>query len=177
MAMTRRFLLVRHAEATGQEPSAKLSAKGKRIDDSNRLCKFIRGSFEIGKIFCSPFLRTRLTVSSLEMVPTIDDRLSECYHNDPEYNALNETAEDGTRRIIEFLRDHENNWKGTPVFDIIVSHGDLITLFLKHLDPEKFVYLQCSDLQRPDIFSVSFDSEDSIQISHILTGLNFKKES
>lgn len=147
-----KLLLVRHAMATGQEPGAILTKEGET--QAQILSSYIAENFpSIQTVTCSPFIRTGLTVEPLTIAlgiqPAIDDRLRECYYMDND----EETAAEGLTRILSFVRDLDLN-----AIHVIVSHGDLLDLFLRH-------YGSTFALSRPDLYLVQIDAD--VHVSHL----------
>lgn len=138
-----KIIFVRHAEATGQEPEAQLTSNG--LEQAKELARFIQKFFKISKITSSPYLRAIQTIEQLSKTSGVpvdtDDKLVECYYAE---DWCDETAEEGLTRGLEVIKNmQETECEGVT---IVVSHGDLIGLLLKH-----FGYDTCS-LSRPDIY-------------------------
>jgi 2,3-bisphosphoglycerate-dependent phosphoglycerate mutase len=179
--MSQVLYLVRHCQATGQEPNAPLTELGKQ--QAIALADWF-GAVPIGRIISSPFIRAYQSVvllsERLGLIIEIDERLIE--------RALSTVPfDDWRRRLAETFVDLDLSFEGgessrmammrgvevihqvmeqttQPV--VIVTHGNLMTLILKYFD-EQIGYDEWESLQNPDVYCVKFGSEE-IQIEHIV---------
>ena len=163
--------IIRHCSATGQSPDAPLTAEGVHLADklSNYL---IDKSIEL--IICSPYVRARQTIEpfaersniSIRVEPRLVERvLSERNLNDWK-ECLKQTFEDfdlafdggessqtAMARAVEIVQ--EILWSG-PDRVAMVTHGNLMTLILKHFDT-RFGFQDWEKLSNPDVFLVTTD--------------------
>jgi len=170
--MTRVLYILRHCQARGQEPDAPLTDAGREqaIALRDRLC-----DLRIDRIISSPFVRARESIRPLAERLGIrieqDERLVE--------RVLSSVPIEGWRqRLAETFDDLDLCFAGgessrsamlrgvAVVNDVIragaesamlITHGNLMTLILKHFDPE-ISYPVWESLRNPDLYSVRFDS-------------------
>jgi 2,3-bisphosphoglycerate-dependent phosphoglycerate mutase len=177
--------LVRHCQATGQEPDAPLTELGRQQAIS--LADWL-GEVPIGHIISSPFTRAVQSITPLSnrlgLVVKKDDRLVE--------RVLSPVPLDNWREILaKTFVDLDLSFKGgessrtammrgVTVVDraiqqttspaIIVTHGNLMALILKHFD-EQIGYAEWERLQNPDVYCIQFSSEgaciERVQISAV----------
>lgn len=171
--MNQILYLVRHCQATGQEPDAPLTELGKQqaISLADRFRKV-----PIGRIISSPFTRAYQSVMPLSerlgLTVEVDERLIE--------RVLSPVPLDNWRkRLAETFVDLDLSFEGgessriamtrgvaavhqaiqeTTNSVIIVTHGNLMTLILKYFD-EQIGYAEWEKLQNPDVYRVNFSSE------------------
>jgi 2,3-bisphosphoglycerate-dependent phosphoglycerate mutase len=164
-----RIYVIRHCLAHGQSHDASLTQVGKKQAES--LADFFK-DIKIDRILSSPFLRA---IQSIEPLSTkenitieIEERLSERLLSTRDlpdwYEKLQatfidldltfdggESSKEAMNRIVNvveeaFARDVANT--------VIVSHGNIISLLLKHY--HKNVDFQCwKNLSNPDVFLLS----------------------
>jgi 2,3-bisphosphoglycerate-dependent phosphoglycerate mutase len=174
--MNQVLYLVRHCQATGQEPEAPLTEIGQQraIALANRLCKE-----PIRRIISSPFARARQSImplaERLALTVEVDERLIE--------RALSSHQLDNWReRLAETFLDLDLSFeagessrtammRGVAVVDqaieqntmstVLVTHGNLMTLILKHFD-EQIGYPVWENLQNPDLYRVELNSEGTV---------------
>lgn len=172
--------VVRHCQAEGQEADAGLTEHGRQ--QAEQLANFLLDK-HIDYIISSPFERACCTIAPLadkigvEML--LDVRLTERIlsdKHDPDWrNMLRKTYDDleltyeggessrmamnrAIAVVMELLhREHRNI--------VLVSHGNLISLLLKHFD-ERIGFKEWEALSNPDIFQLSF-SEDKPSMRRI----------
>lgn len=160
--------LVRHCTAEGQEPDAPLTAEGHR--QAVALADLLAG-LGINRIVCSPFRRAQDSIAPLAqrlgLTVAIDDRLAErvlgsgfadwrealratfddldlCY-------AGGESCNVAKARGVAVLREALDGFEGTTA---VVTHGNLLTLLLRHFDPN-VGYAVWHGLTNPDVFRVT----------------------
>lgn len=178
--MTKNIYVVRHCKAEGQEPGAKLTDQGVR--QAEELAEFLVAK-NIDAIISSPFERACRTISPLadrlgiEIVS--DDRLVErvlSSGNHPEWRDMlrrtyddlelcfegGESSSTAMRRAISVVMEALNSGSQNIV---IVSHGNLISLLLKHFD-NSIGFKEWAALSNPDVFQLTF-SEDKPSIHRI----------
>ena len=156
------LLLVRHAEATGQEPDAQLTSAGQI--EADRLSQFIASNYRVSRIFCSPFVRASATVLPLARTTAIpilvDERLQEYYG--PEEGGEEggeEEAGEAVERVMEAIEDILSS--STGGVDVLVSHGALMAMALTALYPDR--RLTADDLSRPDLYQLHSDTITRIE--------------
>ncbi|RJE87429.1 histidine phosphatase family protein [Paenibacillus sp. 1011MAR3C5] len=169
--------IVRHCQAEGQAPDAPLTAAG--AQQAGRLAQFLSGK-NIDYIISSPFSRAYRTITPLadklgvEIV--LEERLSErvlSAQNHPEWrNMLLQTYEDldlcyeggessntAMGRAISVVKEVLDS-KNSNI--VVVSHGNLISLLLKHFD-HRIGFKEWERLSNPDVYQLSFlEDEPSI---------------
>jgi 2,3-bisphosphoglycerate-dependent phosphoglycerate mutase len=164
--------LVRHCQATGQDPDAPLTDIGQQqaIALADRLCEL-----PIDRIISSPFVRAYQSIMPLStrlgLGVDVDERLIE--------RVLSPVPLDNWReRLAETFLDLDLSFEGgessrtammrgvavvnraleqTTKPIVIVTHGNLMTLILKHFD-EQIGYAVWENLQNPDVYCVKFNS-------------------
>ncbi len=175
--MQKVLYLVRHCQATGQAPDAPLTAEGAL--QARRLADQL-ASFSIERIVASPYARAvqsieplvqrlglpvhidaRLIERTLSAAPLDDWRaalratfedLDRCY-------AGGESSRAAMRRAVAALGDIVVH---PARISAVVTHGNLMTLLLKHLDPAiGFVFWQ--QLATPDLYCVTLGDEATVQ--------------
>lgn len=158
--------LVRHCQAAGQEPEAPLTSQG--IKDSVALIDFFHDK-NIDVIYSSPFLRAMETIrpfaESVGLNVNLDDRLKERVLSslqldnwmaklEATYNDLDLTFEGGEssteamRRGVGFI---EGIVQRPETNFVVVSHGALLSLIIKHYD-SSFGFAEWKSMRNPDIF-------------------------
>jgi 2,3-bisphosphoglycerate-dependent phosphoglycerate mutase len=163
--------LVRHGQATGQEPDAPLTPIGEQ--QALRLADGFdaRG---VRRIVSSPFLRARASVAPLAerlgLAVELDDRLVErvlcgtpiadwCERLRASFDDLDlcldggESSRAAMERGAAALRDALAGDR--PV--VVVTHGNLLALLLRHLDGTSG-FAAWEALTNPDVFSVTVSS-------------------
>ncbi|WP_442603149.1 histidine phosphatase family protein [Paenibacillus sp. KN14-4R] len=164
--------LVRHCKASGQAADAPLTEIG--IAQAKQLVHFFSDK-NIDSIISSPFERAHQTIhplsAQLGIEITLDDRLMERVligEDHPDwYEMLRQTFDDldlcyeggessrtAMARAIsvvdEILSSRAQN-------TVIVSHGNLISLLLKHFD-KRMGFKEWEALSNPDVYHLSFDN-------------------
>jgi len=166
--------LVRHCEAEGQAPEAALTLRGSRQAE-NLANHFI--DLDIKRIITSPYVRAAQSILPLAELVGIeaeeDERLKEwrlsvsplvdwqsflkqsfsnldiCYEG-------GESAREAMTRGISVMRETlDAMGQGKAV---IVTHGGLMTLMLKHFD-DRVGFSEWASLSNPDVFLLSFTKE------------------
>jgi 2,3-bisphosphoglycerate-dependent phosphoglycerate mutase len=171
--------VVRHCKAAGQEPAAPLTAAG--VLQAVELAEFLADK-QIEYIVSSPFERACRTIAPLAdqlgVAVVLDDRLTERVlsgTNHPNwrdmlrktYDDLDLCYEGGetgsaamnrvTSVVMEILHSRYNN-------AVIISHGNLISLLLKHYD-HRVGFEEWEAMSNPDVYhlSLSVDRPGVIQ--------------
>lgn len=174
----KQIFLVRHCQATGQEPEAHLTEDGVR--QAIQIKAFLSG-INIDHIVSSPYKRAIDTIQHLSQaigVPiTIDDRLEErvlsSKHLDNWMELLRASYEDldivyeggessreamnrGVAVIYELMEQTDGN-------AVVVTHGALMSLILKYFD-DSVGFEEWRSLTNPDVYVIrqrdgSYESE------------------
>lgn len=171
--MNQVLYLVRHCQATGQEPDASLTELGKQ--QAIALANWF-SEVSIGRIISSPFIRAYQSVMPLSerlgLTVEVDERLVERVLSPVPLNNwrkrladtfvdLDLSFEGGESSRIAMTRGVAAvNWAIEQTTDpvVIVTHGNLMTLILKHFN-ERIGYGEWEKLQNPDVYRVKFSSE------------------
>lgn len=175
--------VVRHCQAEGQAPDAPLTAAG--VQQAHKLAEFLTDK-HIEHIISSPYERAYRSITPFAdqhgvVAIALDDRLTERVlsgTNHPDWrDMLRKTYDDlelcyeggessttamkrASSVITEALESGYNNV-------VIVSHGNLISLLLKHFD-DRFGFKEWESLSNPDVYHLTFD-EDAPSIRRIWT--------
>ena len=163
----KKIYLIRHCEATGQEPSAELTneGKGKAIQLVPLLEKL-----QIDYIISSPYKRTLQTIepfSESNKIPVlIDENLTERRLSaEPMENWLEQLERTFIERDLIFLGGESSNHALSRIRKVleevfehkqkhcvgIVTHGNILSLLINHYDPT-FGFAQWQQMKNPDIF-------------------------
>ena len=168
MVGTRRLILIRHCEASGQPPDAALTAEG--IEQAERLKDFLADQ-PIDHVVSSAFVRARQTAQPLALSKgldvNVDTRLNE--------RILSTAPLDNWRELLrhsfadpdlrgpggESAREAlERAWAASTELlqsrcelPAIVTHGNLMSLALNSID-ESFGYEGWVNLTNPDVYLV-----------------------
>ncbi|HEU5102449.1 MAG TPA: histidine phosphatase family protein [Roseiflexaceae bacterium] len=166
--MNKILYVVRHCKAVGQQPDAPLTAEG--LAQADQLADQL-ADVSIERIISSPFLRATQSIAPLarrlELPIATDERLAERVLSDSELpdwmDALQSTFEDLDRRFqggessraamqraAAVVREVESGPAGVT---LLVTHGNLMTLLLKHFDP-RIGFEDWRSLTNPDIYRV-----------------------
>jgi 2,3-bisphosphoglycerate-dependent phosphoglycerate mutase len=171
--MNQILYLVRHCQATGQEPDAPLTAIGQQqaIALADWLC-----NVSIGRIISSPFVRAYQSIvplaEHLGLTIEVDDRLVERVLSpvslDDWQEQLAETFIDLDLSFAGGESSHTAMMRGVSVVEqamqqivdpvVFVTHGNLMTLILKHFS-ERIGYAEWENLQNPDVYCIRFSGE------------------
>ncbi|PEL07654.1 histidine phosphatase family protein [Bacillus sp. AFS017336] len=174
--MEKEIYIIRHCEAKGQPIETELTDSG--IQQANDLAKFF-SKIKIDQIISSPFSRA---IQSIE--PTskekkidivIDDRLSErklSSRDLPDWlEKLKTTFEDMALKFDGGESSQEATNRAISVIDkiissehqstIIVTHGNLMSLILKHFNAE-FGFENWKSLSNPDVFQLKFKNNEFV---------------
>ncbi|MFL6373946.1 MAG: histidine phosphatase family protein [Pyrinomonadaceae bacterium] len=174
--MNQTVYLVRHCQAAGQEPDAPLTEEGDRqaVALAERL-----SHITINRIISSPFLRARQSIqplaNRLALTIEMDDRLIERVLSSAQHD-------DWRERLAQTFVDPDLSFeggessraamaRGVAVVDdairhdatgtILVTHGNLMTLILKHFD-DQIGYSEWEKLTNPDVYCVKFNSGGAV---------------
>ena len=167
------LILVRHCQATGQEPDALLTAAGQR--QASELADFM-SAYSVEVIVTSAYLRAQQTAQPLS------DRLHLSVEVDPRLNerTLSPRPIDNWREVVrDSFADRDlrvpggesandvlgRAWpvlkqrlSGCDVLPVLVTHGNLLALVLHSIDPS-FGYLAWENLSNPDVYRVEVDGD------------------
>ncbi|ACS99590.1 histidine phosphatase family protein [Paenibacillus sp. JDR-2] len=172
--------IVRHCKAAGQEPDAPLTEMGVR--QAEELADFFSGR-AVDFILTSPYERAFRTIAPLAgrlgVDIATDDRLTErvlsganhadwremlrLTYEDPDLlyeggESSNEAMSRAVSVVTEALISGKNNI-------VIVSHGNLISLLLRHFD-NRIGFREWEVMSNPDVFRLTF-TEDKPSIQRI----------
>lgn len=171
--MRQTLYLVRHCQATRQEPEAPLTEAGQQqaIVLADKLEKA-----HIGRVISSPFVRAYQSIvplaERLDLIIEVDDRLIERVLSPIPLDDWQERlAETFVTLDLSFEGGESSRTamaRGVAVINevmlqatssvVIVTHGNLMTLILKHFD-ERIGYVEWKSLQNPDVYYVQSSSE------------------
>lgn len=172
--MQKKIYIVRHCEAQGQPPESPLTENG--FAQAKQLAEFFSHT-KIDRIISSPFLRAIQSVEPVSKGTTshieIDERLAERILSTTDlpdwYEKLSATFDDmmltyeggesSQEAMIRIVNVVEEVLKSQAEETVIVSHGNIISLLLKHYNPE-FNFECWENLSNPDVFLLTnVDSE------------------
>lgn len=171
--MNQVLYLVRHCQATGQEPDALLTEIGQQQAIS--LADWL-GDAQIERIVSSPFVRACQSIvplaERLGLTVEVDDRLVERVLSPiPLNNWQDKLAETFVNLDLSFEGGESSRTamsRGIAVVNevmqqavnpvAIVTHGNLMTLILKFFN-EQIGYAEWANLQNPDVYCVRFRNE------------------
>jgi 2,3-bisphosphoglycerate-dependent phosphoglycerate mutase len=166
--MKKKFFLLRHCKATGQNPKAPLSPEGLRQSELivPRLC-----TLKIDGIISSSYERAVQTISpfsaTADLSMSIDDRLCErilTTQDMPDWKqnleatfyqpalkfAGGESSEEARRRIVDCV----DIWSGKYESPVFVSHGNIIIIYLQSLDAS-IGFQHWSEMASPELIEVN----------------------
>ena len=163
--------IVRHCSATGQSPEAELTKTGSQ--QAETLASFFQ-NIEISHIISSPFTRAQQsilpTAQQKNLSLLVDRRLSERILSTSDLpnwleileesfedldlkHAGGESSTEATTRAIEVL-------DVAPNHSILVTHGNLLSLILKHFD-DSIGFNEWKSLSNPDVYTVTIGEQGS----------------
>ena len=167
------LILVRHCQASGQEPDAALTDTGS--EQARELAEFLSGT-PVDRIAASAYVRAQQSIEPLAQ------RLGLPIHVDPRLNERNlsprpiahwrdvvrasfedwdrrapggESAREVLARAWECLNDLRDEGHRRP---LVVTHGNLMSLVLHSLDPS-FGYAGWRGLTNPDVYALQSDDK------------------
>jgi 2,3-bisphosphoglycerate-dependent phosphoglycerate mutase len=171
--MSQVLYLVRHCQAAGQEPDAALTELGQQ--QAIALASWL-SDMSIGRIISSPFVRAYRSIVPLSerlgLTIEVDDRLVERVLSPvPLDNWRQKLAETFIDLDLSFEGGESSRtamMRGVSVVDramqqttdlvVIVTHGNLMTLILKHFN-EQVGYAEWENLQNPDVYCIQFKGD------------------
>ena len=164
----KQIFLIRHCQAAGQEPEAPLTQEG--IRQSNQLMDFLSDK-NIDRIVSSPYKRAIDTIQPLSQaigVPIIvDARLEErvlsskhlenwmellraTYENLDQIYEGGESSREAMNRGVAVIHEIMDRTDGNAV---VVTHGALMSLILKHFD-DSVGFEEWRSLTNPDVYVI-----------------------
>jgi 2,3-bisphosphoglycerate-dependent phosphoglycerate mutase len=167
------IFIVRHCKAEGQASDARLTETG--IEQAEKLASFLSDK-EIDTIISSPFERAHRTIAPLAeklgVEITLDERLTERVlsgQNHPDWlNMLRQTFDDVDLCFEGGESSHTAMQRAIPVVTevltsnsknaVLVSHGNLISLLLKHFD-DRVGFAEWESMSNPDVYHLAFLGE------------------
>jgi len=174
----KKLIVVRHCSATGQEQEAELTIAGKK--QAHFLADFlIQNNLQIESIVSSPFTRAIQSITpfaSQNNLPIKEDEglteriLSSAPMKDwihkLEYTFTNidiafsggESTKQAMERAISLINDI---LKQEHYVTLLVTHGNLLTLILKHFD-ERFGFNEWKNLSNPDVYEITISEQTTI---------------
>lgn len=173
--------VVRHCKAEGQASDAQLTAIG--AEQAEKLAEFLSDK-DINFIISSPYERAYRTIKPLSdkigVEIALDERLTErvlSEKNHPDWRDMlrktydnldicyegGESSKTAMSRAISVVLEVLNSENKNIV---LVSHGNLISLLLKHFD-ERIGYKEWESLSNPDVFHLTFSAEEKPNIRRI----------
>ena len=175
------LILVRHCEATGQEPDAPLTERGER--QAAVLAEFL-SAFRIDAIVTSVYRRAHQTAKPLaqffslrvETDPRLNERILSPHSidnwrevvrdsfADPDLRASGgESANDVLQRAWPALN---GLMAGSSNLPVVVTHGNLLALVLHSIYPG-FGYAGWENLSNPDVYRVGIDADDRMSFRRL----------
>ncbi|MED1092272.1 histidine phosphatase family protein [Bacillus paramycoides] len=175
----KKIIVMRHCSATGQERNAELTNEGR--DQSNTLAKFlIENHLQIDYIISSPFVRAidsirpyalqanlpvqedeRLAERILSTV-SMDDWLQKLEYTFSDIDIAfsgGESTKQAMDRAISLIQEVLKLEHDTT---LLVTHGNLLTLVLKHFD-HTIGFGEWKALTNPDIYEITIDEQSIIK--------------
>jgi 2,3-bisphosphoglycerate-dependent phosphoglycerate mutase len=167
--MQKQLYIVRHCQAEGQAPDAPLTPEGRR--QAELLVNFFQ-NLPIDRIVSSPYVRAEETIKPLARffgleverderfaervlaagpLPDWLERLRESFDDLDLCLEGGESARTAMNRAVAATRDILQSEAASAV---IVTHGALMTLLLKHFD-DRFGFAEWQRLTNPDVFLVT----------------------
>jgi 2,3-bisphosphoglycerate-dependent phosphoglycerate mutase len=171
--MNQVLYLVRHCQATGQEPDAPLTEIGQQ--QSIALASWL-SEVSIRRIIASPFARAYQSIvplaERLRLTIEVDARLIERVLSPvPLDNWREQLAETFIDLDLSFEGGESSRMamiRGVSVVNqamqqttdpvVLVTHGNLMTLILKHFN-EQVGYAEWENLRNPDVYCIQFSGE------------------
>ena len=179
--MKKKIYLVRHCQATGQEPTASLTREGR--NQSIQLAQTLE-SIPFDRLYSSPYRRAVQSVEPLALQLdesiTLDERLEERRlsgkqienwleelektFNDHSYTIPGgESSQEATFRGIASISDA---LRDTKEHGLLMTHGNLLTLILQHFDPT-FDFNTWKALRNPEIYCLTFQRDEIQSIENV----------
>ncbi|PFJ12792.1 histidine phosphatase family protein [Bacillus cereus] len=175
----KKIIVIRHCSATGQKRDAELTAAGK--NQANTLATFLLDNhLQIDHIISSPFVRAIDSIRPYALQANLsiqeDERLAERVLSDApmndwmqklEYTFTNidiaysggESTKQAMDRAISLIQDA---LKLDHTTTLLVTHGNLLTLILKHFD-YMIGFNEWHCLTNPDIYEITINEQPIIK--------------
>ncbi|WP_459501692.1 histidine phosphatase family protein [Bacillus sp. C1] len=174
----KKLIVVRHCQATGQEREAELTIAGK--EQAHHLTNFLmQSNLQIDSIISSPFTRAIQSIAPFALQSHLpiqkDERLTErILSNAPmkdwlyklEHTFTNidiafsggESTKQAMERAVSLVQgilqqDHRTT--------LLVTHGNLLTLILKHFD-HTIGFKDWKSLSNPDVYEITMGEQTTI---------------
>jgi len=169
----KKIYIVRHCQAVGQEADAPLTGQGEL--QALELAEFLSGE-KIDRIVSSSYRRAYDTISPFAertgIQVVLDSRLTErvlTSSHAPEWREMlrrtydeldlcfegGESSNTAMNRAVSVVNEALQSSSSNA---ILVSHGNLISLLLKHYDP-RFGFNEWEALSNPDVYQLTFRDE------------------
>ncbi|MCJ8006031.1 histidine phosphatase family protein [Lederbergia wuyishanensis] len=170
----KKIYVIRHCEAQGQPPEAQLTDRG--LEQALDLSEFF-SNIQIDRIISSPYKRAVESIRPLskrlnievEIDEKLTDRILSTKNLSDWYEKLRttfddieqkfeggESSKDAMKRIVQVVEDvFSSKNKNT----IIVTHGNLMSLLLKHFNNE-FGFDNWKNLSNPDVFLLKSENNN-----------------
>ncbi|MCA0173396.1 histidine phosphatase family protein [Bacillus sp. RAR_GA_16] len=179
--MNKKIYLVRHCQATGQEPAASLTREGR--NQSIQLAQTLK-SIPFDQLYSSPYRRAVQSIEplalQLDKSITLDERLEERKlsgkmienwleelektFNDHSYSISGgESSQEAAYRGIASINDALHN---TKEHGLLMTHGNLLTLILHHFD-SSFDFNTWKALRNPEIYCLTFQRDEIESIENV----------
>lgn len=160
--------IVRHCKATGQEREAPLSVEG--IQQTEDLSRFLE-NLQIGRVVSSPFVRAVQSIApfakanslKIEIEEDLSERIlsdsnmenwMDCLKNTFDDMDLKFTGGESSREAMKRALNTVNRLIRDGVKNtLIVTHGNLMSLILKHYE-EGFGFDSWKSLSNPDVYRI-----------------------
>jgi 2,3-bisphosphoglycerate-dependent phosphoglycerate mutase len=173
--MSHILYLVRHCQASGQEPDAPLTEIGQQ--QAIALADWLR-EVSIKRIISSPFTRAYQSIVPLSeylgLTIEVDDRLIERVLSPvPLDNWREQLAKTFIYLDLSFEGGESSRtamMRGVSVVNqamqqttdpvVFVTHGNLMTLILKHFN-ERVGFAEWENLRNPDVYCIQFKGEEA----------------
>ena len=174
----KKIIVIRHCSATGQERDAELTTDGKT---SKHPCYIpFRNQLQIDHIISSPFVRAIDSIRPYALQANLsiqeDERLAERILSDVSMDdwmqklestftnidiafSGGESTKQATDRAISLIEDV---LKLNHTTILLVTHGNLLTLILKHFD-HTIGFHEWRTLTNPDMYEITIDEQCSLK--------------
>lgn len=176
--------LVRHAHSTytPDELGRPLSERG--FTDANTVTELLKGE-SINHVISSPYKRA---VQTVEGIANYENKEIELVEDFKERKLAEKPVEDFLVAITKVWEDYDFSWKGGesnniaqkrgvnatlqvlenyPGKNVVIgTHGNIMVLIMNHFD-RKYGFEFWKELAMPDIYKLSFDEENLVQVKRI----------
>ncbi|MFF1991243.1 histidine phosphatase family protein [Bacillus mycoides] len=175
----KKIIVIRHCSATGQKRDAELTFAGK--DQANTLATFLlENQLQIDHIISSPFVRAIDSIRHYALKANLsieeDERLAERILSNVQMDdwmqklestftnidiafSGGESTKQATDRAISLIQEVLKLEHDTT---LLVTHGNLLTLILKHFD-HTIGFDEWKTLTNPDIYEITLDEQSIIK--------------